>query len=77
MRIKITVRYDLEGDALLPYVAESDLILVEARGVTGNEAFANVKGIVLHCVADFTDPPNEIHFVRAGVVENPTRPDPG
>lgn len=66
--MNITITWETEdpdapnADALCPYLAISDFRAVEARYVTAAGAVAAVKGIILHCLAEWPDPPNQIIF---------------
>ena len=64
----ITITWELEepdspnADALCPYLAVSHFRNVEARGVNADGAIGAVKGIILHCLAEWRDPPDQIIF---------------
>lgn len=50
------------ADRLLPYLARSDFRGIEARDTSPERAANTVKGIILHCLASFPEPPNVISF---------------
>lgn len=50
------------ADALSPYLAVSDFRSVQARHVSSAAAIGEVKGIILHCLAEWPDPPSQIIF---------------
>lgn len=51
------------ADALMPYLARcSPNDQIEARGESPKEAIATAKGIYLHWLGDFADPPDLIRF---------------
>lgn len=51
-----------EADRLLPYLAKATHRSIEARDSTPERAIATVKGVVLHWLGDWVDPPLNIHF---------------
>ena len=66
--MNITITWELEdpdsddADRLCPYLARADFRDVESRYVNAEGAVAHVKGAILHCLAEFRDPPNKIVF---------------
>jgi hypothetical protein len=51
-----------QADLLLPYLARADYRGVEARDTDPQRAMSTVKGIVLHALASYPDPPDQISF---------------
>lgn len=68
-RVRITITWELEdpesddADRLCPYLARADFRDVESRYVSAEGAVAHVKGAILHCLAEFRDPPTQITFI--------------
>ncbi len=50
------------ADRLLPYLAIANVRQIEARDSTPERAVATVKGILLHWLAGWDNPPNDISF---------------
>lgn len=51
-----------DADRLLPYLAKASWRDVQARGTDPQRAMASVKGVILHAIAEFPDPPDQIRF---------------
>lgn len=51
-----------EHDVLQPYLAEANWRGIQARDSDPKRAMATVKGIILHALGEFPDPPDQIRF---------------
>jgi len=61
-----------DHDALLPILATAQAGAISSRSTAAWRAAANVKGIILHWIGDWADPPNQIGFT----VVDLTGPEP-
>jgi hypothetical protein len=78
MKIFITcVREDPNSDhadLFLPYLAKANWRDVEARGDNAAAAMAQVKGIILHALGNFPEPPDQIRFSCLDLSKNQRAP---
>ncbi len=51
-----------DHDQLQPYLAKANWRQVEARGDDPKRAMATVRGIILHALGEFPEPPDQISF---------------
>lgn len=57
-------------DVLMPYLARANWRDVEARDDDPKRAMATVKGIILHALGEFPDPPDQIRFSCIDLTKN-------
>ena len=63
------------ADRLLSYLAKANWRNVEARSDNPKQAMAQVKGIILHAIGDFPEPPDQIRFSCIDLSKNQTTTD--